>query len=219
VVEVKFCGLTRPEDAALAVELGAAYAGVIFAGGQREVSADRAAEVLAPTLGTRTRRVGVMAAQSVDEMLEIAATARLDILQLSYGADTARRIGLRGRFDGALWGVSHVRPDAARSDIDPLAWMSEGIAGFVLDAAVAGRLGGTGVALDWGAVAPEVRRLRQHGQVVLAGGLTPANVAQAVREAAPDVVDVSSGVERVPGIKDPDRMRAFIEAARATEVR
>lgn len=219
MVEVKFCGLTRPEDAELAVALGAAYAGVIFAGGPREVTPARAAEVLAPTAGTRTLRVGVMGAQSVDEMLAIADAARLDVLQLSYSVDPAQRIGLRCRFGGALWGVSHVRPNAARADTDPAAWMSEGVSGIVLDAAVAGRLGGTGVALDWAAVAPEVLRLRTFGRVVLAGGLRPENVEQAVRVAAPDVVDVSSGVERAPGIKDPDRMRAFVAAARRTEVR
>jgi phosphoribosylanthranilate isomerase len=74
------------------------------------------------------------------------------------------------------------------------------------------------VALDWRALAPSVQELRQGGRVVLAGGLTPENVAGAVALVAPDVVDVSSGVESAPGIKDPQRMRAFASAVRGHEV-
>lgn len=164
MIDIKFCGLTRPEDTELAVALGAAYVGVIFAGGPRELTPARAAEVLAPTSGAPTKRVGVVAAQPVDELLAIAERAQLDVLQLSYGADTAQRIGLRSRFGGALWGVTHVRPDAARPDTDPALWVADGLTGIVLDTAVAGRLGGTGVALDWAAVAPEVQRLRGWGR-------------------------------------------------------
>jgi phosphoribosylanthranilate isomerase len=217
VVEIKFCGLTRAEDAVLAVELGASYAGVIFAGGPRLLSAASAATVLAPTLSTATRRVGVLGAQQPADALEIANIAGLDVLQMSYGGDRERRVGLRNIFRGALWAVVHVRPGAARSADDPLHWFDDGIDALVLDAAVPGQLGGTGVALDWAALAPEVDRLQQRGRVVLAGGLRPSNVAQAVALSGVEVVDVSSGVEVAPGVKDPELMRAFAKATRVHE--
>ena len=84
---------------------------------------------------------------------------------------------------------------------------------LLLDAAVDRQLGGTGVALDWDALHLAVQGVRRGGlRVVLAGGLRPETVASAVRLAQPDVVDVSSGVESAPGIKDHDRMRAFAHA-------
>ena len=97
-----------------------------------------------------------------------------------------------------------------------LAWTEElfHVADAVLlDARVKGRLGGTGVALEWGMLADSVAALRGRTPVVLAGGLNPGNVAEAVRLLAPDVVDVSSGVESSPGIKDYAKMKAFFDAA------
>lgn len=217
MVEFKFCGLTRAHDAAQAVALGASFAGVIFAGGPRLVTSAQAREVFAPLAGTTVRRVGVFAAQPLSEILRVADEVPLDVLQLSGGADRDTRVGLRARFGGAIWPVAHVRPGAARSEIDVLPWYDDGADAVLLDAAVAGQLGGTGVALSWAVLAPEVRRLQVRGRVVLAGGLRPENVAEAVRLAAPDVVDVSSGVESAPGHKDFDRMRAFADAVRAHE--
>ena len=82
----------------------------------------------------------------------------------------------------------------------------------VLDAKVPGRLGGTGTRFDWQSVTHDMAALRAKGLVVLAGGLTQDNISQALNELAPNVVDVSSGVEVAPGIKDPARMRAFMSA-------
>lgn len=217
MVEVKFCGLTRAADAAEAVALGAGYVGAIFAGGPRVLTPEAAREVLRPAAGTGARRVGVFGAQSTAEILRMTSVAELDIVQLSYGGSAELRIGLRAAFSGGVWAVAHVA-DVAAVDA-AVAWFDDGIDVVVLDAAVAGKLGGTGVALDWAAVAPAVRRLRERGRVVLAGGLRPENVAAALDVVAVDIVDVSSGVESAPGIKDPSRMRAFAEAVRAHEVR
>jgi phosphoribosylanthranilate isomerase len=218
VVEVKFCGLTRAEDAAQLPALGAAYAGVIFAGGPRVQTPAQAAEVLRPLTGSGVRRVGVFGAQALHEMLDTADLVALDVLQLTAGVHHDILVALRARFHGEIWPVAHTAPGASRSAVDPINWYAEGAAAVVLDTAVAGKLGGTGVPLDWAALAPEVARLRAAGRVVLAGGLRPDNVAQAVRQAVPDVVDVSSGVERSPGVKDPEQMRAFASAVRACEV-
>lgn len=214
--EVKFCGLTREEDAAAAVSLKAGYVGAIFAGGPRELRPERAREVLRVAAGTATRRVGVFGAQEIEEIVRVASVAELDIVQLSYGESARHRIGLRTAFHGAVWAVVQVA-DAAAVEA-AAAWFEDGIEAVVLDAAVAGKLGGTGVTLDWQALAPAVRRLRQRGPVVLAGGLRPENVATALSAVAVDIVDVSSGVESAPGIKDPSRMRAFADAVRALEV-
>jgi phosphoribosylanthranilate isomerase len=88
---------------------------------------------------------------------------------------------------------------------------------LVLDAKVPGQLGGTGVALDWAALANDVsawRAAHPGVRLVLAGGLTPENVQRAIGLLGPDVVDVSSGVESAPGIKDPERLQAFVDAVR-----
>jgi phosphoribosylanthranilate isomerase len=191
---------------------------VILAGGPRLVSVPRAAEVFAPLRGTATRRVGVFGAQGVDEALEIADKLALDVIQFADGVANVRRIGLRERWAGALWQVAHTDPQSATAMADPAQWFASGADAIVLDAAVAGQLGGTGVALDWRALGPEVGRLRSFGRVVLAGGLRPENVARAVSLAAPDVVDVSSGVESAPGCKDHERMRAFAREACTHEV-
>ena len=219
MVEIKFCGLTRPEDAAQVAALGAQYAGVIFAGGPRERTPAQAREVLAPLDGSGVRRVGVFAAQSVDEIVATATVAQLDIVQLTYGAERTRRIGLRTSFRGEIWAVAHLRPADRAADASLAEWFEDGVDAIVLDAAVPGQLGGTGVALDWAALAPTVARLRQAGRVVLAGGLRPTNVGHALSQVAVDIVDVSSGVESAPGVKDPEQMRAFAAAVRAVEVR
>jgi phosphoribosylanthranilate isomerase len=218
VVEIKFCGLTRAQDAATAAELRAAYAGVIFAGGPRLVSPARAREVFAGLDDGPVQRVGVFGAQPVDTILEIARETALHVLQLAgeTGEDVIARIA-KG-FDGAIWPVLRVRPVGAGVPASGAALLAAGASAVVLDAAIEGRLGGTGVALDWRALAPSVQELRQGGRVVLAGGLTPENVAGAVALVAPDVVDVSSGVESAPGSKEPQRMRAFASAVRGHEV-
>ena len=208
---IKFCGLTRPEDAAHAASLGAAYLGVIFAGGPRLLTAERAAQVLGAAPGPR--RVGVVGAQSAEEIAEIAATAGLDVVQL-HGDPTADDVArVRARFGGQVWGV-------LRLDAPELPERAEGLFrtadAVLLDAKVAGHSGGgTGVALDWRALGPELDRFRGAAPLVLAGGLRPENVAEAIALVAPDVVDVASGVERAPGVKDHARMRGFADAVAA----
>lgn len=214
MVEVKFCGLTRPEDAATAVAVGGDYCGVIFAGGPRQLTPAQARQVFAAVTGTRVGRVGVFGPQGADEIARIVDALSLDVVQLHGGAPRDLLIALRQRGIPRVWPVAHVAPGQARVDDELATWFAEGADAVVLDAAVAGKLGGTGTALDWAALAPGIARWRAHGKVVLAGGLRPANVAEAVAVAAPDIVDVSSGVEVTPGVKDPERMRVFAAAAR-----
>ncbi len=219
MVEIKFCGLTRAEDVATAQQLGAAYLGVIFAGGPRLRTPEQARALFGGVPDGGPKRVGVFGAQSDAEILAVAESAGLDVLQLTYGAERERRIGLRSQFAGEIWAVAHVPPSASVPADTLRRWYDDGIDAIVLDAAVPGQLGGTGVRLSWTAIADDVAALRASGRVLLAGGLRPENVAEALAAVVVDAVDVSSGVESAPGIKDPERMRAFAAAVRAHEVR
>jgi phosphoribosylanthranilate isomerase len=206
VAEIKFCGLTRPADARFAGELGAAYLGVIFAGGPRMLSAERAAEVL-DGCTTGAQRVGVFGSATASEIGRIAREARLDVVQLHADPRADDVAAVRSVSAARVWAVVRVT-DALPADIDDLFGTADAV---LIDALVPGSLGGSGVAVDWEALRPELGT-RRSGRVVLAGGLTPDNVARAVAALRPDVVDVSSGVESAPGIKDHARMRAFAAA-------
>jgi phosphoribosylanthranilate isomerase len=214
VPAVKFCGLTQPEDARAAAAAGAAYAGVIFAGGPRLLSPARAAEVL-DAAGSAVRRVGVFGRVAAREIGETAGIAGLHIVQL-HGDPTAADVdAVRREFDGPVWAVLRVSGETLPPTASSLFRTADGV---VLDAHVPGALGGTGVALYWTALQNEVDRARAVGGalLVLAGGLRADNVVEAVRALTPDVVDVSSGVERAPGIKDPTLLRAFASAVRSS---
>lgn len=204
---VKFCGLRRPEDAATAVDLGAAYVGVIFAGGPRQVTVDEAIRVLSPTRG-RARAVGVFGAVSPDAIARVVSQVSLDVVQLSADPDAETVDAVRSVTSAEIWAA--VRCTAT---LPPLATTLFSHADAVLlDAKVDGQLGGTGRTIPWHDLAPALSRVRSGHRVVLAGGLTPENVGRAVEVMAPDVVDVSSGVESAPGVKDHERMRAFVAA-------
>jgi phosphoribosylanthranilate isomerase len=213
-VEVKFCGLTRPADARAAAELGARYLGVIFAGGPRNLEPSRAREVLdGAGTGAEVERVGVFGRVSPAIIAATVREARLDIVQL-HADPTVDEIRVIAETSGArVWAVVRVDGPLERDDLDDIWTASEAL---VLDSKTPGSLGGTGASFDWGAaqrtMRPRVARL------VVAGGLTPANVAQAIESLSPDVVDVSSGVESSPGIKDHARMADFVDAVRRAGV-
>ncbi len=215
VPDVKFCGLVRPVDAAYAAELGAAYAGVIFAGGPRTLSPEHAQTVLRE-IPAGVRKVGVFGAQTPANIIEIAEQLELDVLQVHGHPSTMDVAKIRRSFSGELWLVSRAAGATLPTEIVEQFDIADAV---VLDAFVAGRLGGTGVALPWNAVALELRAARRGRRLVLAGGLRPENVAEAIAALSPDVVDVSSGVELSPGVKDHALMRAFYDAVAATMVR
>ena len=215
-VEVKFCGLTRPEDARVAVESGAAYLGVIFAGGPRLVDAERAREILSAAADGEVRRVGVFGDQDDDEIARTADRAGLDVLQLHADPDAERVREVRARTGRTVWGVLRVAGSALP---DGAADLFDAADAVVVDAKVAGALGGTGARVDWSGVRDGLAKVRGDRPLVLAGGLGPEVVAEAIAALAPRVVDVSSGVERAPGIKDHERMRAFVAAVHAAGTR
>ena len=213
--EIKFCGLTRADDAREAVALGARYVGVIFASGPRRLTAERAAEVL-EAVPANVRRVGVFADTSADAILAVAESARLGAVQLHGEGDARLMDALRARFDGEIWSVLRVRDGRLPESAAELFAATDAV---LLDAHVPGKLGGTGVALPWEALVDDLVAIRNGGsgaRLVLAGGLKAENVGEAIRLLRPDVVDVSSGVETAPGIKDHARMRAFRDAVHAS---
>ncbi len=211
MADVKFCGLTRAEDARVAASLGAAYVGVVFAGGPRRLDAATARTVLDGAAGRGTaRRVGVFGTQSEDEIVQLAQAVRLDVMQLHDDASAALVSALRTRFAGQIWRVVRVRDDAMD---DALRVAADGVDAVLVETMVPGALGGTGATVDWETLASALERVGRPRRLILAGGLRAENVERAVGLVAPDVVDVSSGVESATGIKDHAMMRAFAEAA------
>lgn len=211
MADVKFCGLTRAVDAQVGGALGAAYLGVVFAGGPRQLDAASARLVLDGAHGQGTaRRVGVFGRQPAETISDDAATAGLDVVQLHASSDAAFVNAIRRKFGGEIWRVVRI-PDVA--DLAVLRVAGDGVDAVVIDALVPGMLGGAGVAVDWEGLASALDRTGRPRRLVLAGGLRPENVERAIGLVAPDVVDVSSGVESMLGIKDHARMRAFAEAA------
>lgn len=208
MVEVKICGLTRAVDAEFADAAGASYLGVIFAGGPRERLPAQAKETLA---GRRARKVGVFAAQPESEIADIAREVGLDVVQL-HGATTQERVqAVRAATGLEVWAVLRTPDGVLPDDAEDLADEADAL---VVDALVPGQLGGNGVALPWLALGESLDAMERGHRIVLAGGLTPDNVAEAIDYVSPSVVDVSSGVESAPGIKDHARVRAFITAAK-----
>lgn len=208
--DVKICGLTRAIDAEFADAAGASYLGVIFAGGPRERSA---AEARATLLGRRAHKVGVFANQSADEIASIADAVGLDVLQLHGGADRDRIAAVRAATGREIWVVVRTATGVLQGDAEELADASDAL---VIDALAPSGLGGTGVTIPWLQLGESLDAMHAGHRIVLAGGLTPENVSEAIEYVSPAIVDVSSGVESAPGIKDHQRIRAFVAAARAS---
>ena len=212
-VEVKVCGLTRAGDARAAAELGARYIGVIFAGGPRTLDAEAARQVLDGG-GVNVDRVGVFGDADAATIALAVGVAKLDVVQLHADPDAAKVRAIQETSGARVWAV--VRVDG-RLDAGELQALWKSADAVVLDSKVNGVLGGTGIAFDW-REAGRTTPLAREGRLVVAGGLTATNVGEAIETLSPDVVDVSSGVESSPGIKDHARIAGFIEAVRRTGV-
>jgi phosphoribosylanthranilate isomerase len=205
VTGVKICGLTEPAgfDAAVA---GAAdwVSFMFFPPSPRYVTAERAA-ALSGRSTAGPRRVGVFVEPDDQHVADVLARIRLDVLQLYVSAE--RAAALRIRFDRPVWRGVGIN---AAADL-PVA--AEAIDGFVIDAKApfdATRPGGNARTFDWGVLAGWSPKLPW----LLAGGLHPGNVAAAIAISGAPAVDVSSGVERAPGIKDPALIAQFMRAVR-----
>jgi phosphoribosylanthranilate isomerase len=204
-VKAKICGITRPGDAALAAAAGASYLGVVFAGGPRRVTVEQAARIAAA--GGSVPTFGVYGDQPVEDILRISDHARLAGAQLhgAYSRSDAAALRTRGL---EVWRVIRLATTAQLDLLEDAIHDSDAVH---VEALVPHVAGGSGIALELGLARAARTRLGGHA-MVLAGGLTPGSVAEAVALVRPEVVDVSSGVERLPGIKDPDKIARFLEA-------
>jgi phosphoribosylanthranilate isomerase len=229
-VRIKICGITRLDDALAAVAAGADALGFIFYSASPRHLDWEAAAAITRRLPPHVAAVGVLVNPTVGEVERAVLEAGVDTLQfhgdetpdfieglrLPAGGEGLSRVGGRsdrfapGRPGGpGIRTIKAVRMQGPESLV-PLTKYRTDL--WLLDSFAAGARGGTGERFEW-QWAVEAHRLG--GSIVLAGGLQPENVAAAVRAARPYGVDVSSGVETAPGVKDPDRIRAFISAARS----
>ena len=201
MTRVKICGLTRLQDAALAQDLGAWALGFIFyPKSKRFISADDAA-IIIPQL--KTQCFGVFVNQT-DEALTLAEKIPLKGLQL-HGDETPEECRkARAGFSGTL--IKALRPKTS-DDLKAIAGFKGTVDYILLDAPAEGHYGGSGQCGDWALV----KDAKTYGiPVILAGGLTPENISAAAKAGA-DALDLSSGVEAAPGIKDPDKLKALFK--------
>ena len=204
--------MTRPADASFASEIGASYIGAVFAPGPRQVTVESAREIFDSMGGAL--RVGVFGTNDVREIGRIADAVELDVVQLHADPTPDDVHAVRSSFGGDVWAALRIEGTHVPDVIEELVDAADGV---VLDAKSSDKLGGTGKTIPWHELAPEITRARTGSLLILAGGLTPQNVGIALRALAPDVVDVSSGVEQSPGIKDHQLMRDFADAVGGVE--
>jgi len=211
---IKVCGVTLADDAARVAAAGVDYIGLNFwPKSKRHLSPDRAPMIAAAARAAGALRVvGVFVDPEIDEILAVTAQVDLDVIQL-HGDETPEACA---KISGAVFrSVWKAIPVASSHDVERLdVWPVDAI---LLDAPTPGR-GGAGATFDW-QLAREARERHPARTIILAGGLDAANVATAIRAVEPAVVDVASGVEAAPGIKDAGKLAAFIAAVRTADHR
>ena len=200
-MRIKICGITRPGDAEQALALGADTIGCVFhAESARHVTAEIARDIQI-AVGNAGTLVGLFVDPTVDQVQAVLDRIDLDVLQF-HGQESPAFCEQFQR--------PYLKAVAMSADVDLSAVNKayESARGLLLDSAYEGQFGGTGQRFDWDWIDAGLEN-----RLMLAGGLSADNVGEAIRQVRPAAVDVSSGVERDKGIKDSDRMRAFIEAA------
>ncbi len=203
---VKICGITRTDDALAAARQGAHAVGFVFYAGSARHIAPRAAADIIRALPPFVTTVGLFVDAEPGEVAQVLAQVPLDLLQF-HGDESPEFC--RG------FGLPYIKAVRVRPGLDLLqyAQLHDAARGLLLDAYVEGTYGGTGTAFDWSSIPHELPR-----PVILSGGLNPANVTEAIRRVRPCAVDVSSGVETAPGIKDAGKIAAFFQGVRNADV-
>ncbi|MFC5437728.1 phosphoribosylanthranilate isomerase [Rhodanobacter umsongensis] len=205
MTRIKCCGMTRVEDALLAAHLGADAIGLVFtARSKRQVTIERAREIVA-ALPPLVSTVALFMDDEASLVRQVLEEVRPDLLQFHGSEKDAWCVQFGRPFMKAI-AMGEGAAALPRLRDYPHA------AGLLLDGHGYGEAGGSGKAFDWSLLPAGLAQ-----PVMLAGGLSPENVADAVRAIRPWAVDVASGVESAPGIKDPDKLAAFIHAVRATD--
>ncbi len=202
---IKICGITRLEDALLAAQLGVDAIGLVFAPSPRRVAPDQA-RIIAAAVPPFVTSVALFVNPTEAEVDAVLETVQPDLLQF-HGEESPDFCQAFGR---PYIKAARVRPGL---DLVEYAARHARARGLLLDAWTPDAHGGTGHRFDWSLIPPDLRL-----PVILAGGLEPGNVADAIRSVAPWAVDVSSGVEAAKGIKDAGKMHAFIQEVRNANV-
>jgi len=203
MIKIKICGITNIEDALLAAELGADALGFIFyPQSPRKVAPETAREIIAQ-LPPFVASVGVFVDEAAAVLKELAARVGLDWVQL-HGQESPEYCRSLGR--RVIKGF-RIKDENSLRELEPY---RDAVQAFLLDTYKKGQVGGTGEVFDWYLA----REAKKFGQIILAGGLTPENVGQAIAIALPAAVDAASGTEAEPGRKDPAKLRAFFKAIR-----
>jgi phosphoribosylanthranilate isomerase len=231
VTWVKICGITNLDDAQVAVDAGADALGFVFHESSPRKITPEAAGAITKRLASNVEKFGVFGGQFGDAAIEIACRAGLTAFQLypTFSAELCREVKAYAiscfphprkvfvAFPAASFVDGTWKADFSTLASEPRA---DGVFDTVLlDSGTQRQPGGTGKPFDWECSAPVVAELSKQVKVVIAGGLTPTNVADAIRILKPWGVDVSSGVEATPGKKDPHKVRAFVRAVRETDAK
>jgi len=201
MVRVKICGITNPTDARAAVRAGVDALGFNFARGPRKLSPERAKAIIAD-LPPFVTPVALFVDEAVEQIRHVCSFCGVTTVQL-HGSEWPGMVA-------KLHGLTVIKAFRVHTGYDLKRLHRYNVSAYLLDTYVPGKLGGTGESFRW----EIAREAKQYGPIIVAGGLTPENVADAVRAAQPYGVDVASGVETTPGIKDAKRMQAFVEAAK-----
>jgi phosphoribosylanthranilate isomerase len=211
---IKICANTSLGDAQLAAEAGADAVGFVFAPSPRRVTAEQAAKIVRQ-LPAALEKIGVFVDAGFDEIAATVEAAELTGVQLHFDAPADLAAQLRDRFGAKLRILGVVHFDSAA--VERLAAMASdaNIDALLVDSRTATAVGGTGQAYDWDAAGRAIFGADTKMKFVAAGGLTAENVAEAIATLRPWGVDVVSGVEAAPGRKDPAKVRAFVDHARA----
>ena len=200
---IKICGITRQADAQLAASLGVDAVGFVLAESPRKMEPHKVQDI-SLSLPPFVRTVGVFVDEDPEFVRQVAAFCGFDWVQL-HGNESP---GYCNALDFKPLKAIRVKD---RKSIETRAAYKGCVRGFVLDTYVKGQHGGTGKTFDW----TLAKEAKQYGPVILSGGLTPEDVREAINRVSPCGVDVSSGVESAPGIKDHEKMRRFVAEARA----
>jgi phosphoribosylanthranilate isomerase len=209
---VKICGTTNLEDAQLAVDAGADAVGFVFGPSRRQVTAEQVRPIT-PHLPDKIEKIGVFVNETPERIAEIVRIAGLTGVQLQGDEPPEEVAELRNlnllRVVKTVWASAGIGTLAQR-----IAAHRPNVDSILLDSGSVAVRGGTGTKFDWIEVAAQLRRVQNGTRIIVAGGLNTSNVATAIATLRPWGVDVATGVEREPGKKDSEKVRAFIAAAR-----
>jgi phosphoribosylanthranilate isomerase len=210
---IKICANTSLGDAMIAAEAGADAVGFVFAPSPRRVTAEQVAAIV-PELPAEIEKIGVFVDAALDEVTTTVETAGLTGVQLHSEVTADATAKLRARFGPRLRILRVVHFEAGAPERAAAAAQDVSVDAILVDSRTATAVGGTGKAYDWAEARRTIFGKADELKLIVAGGLTPENVAEAIATLHPWGVDVVSGVEAAPGRKDPAKVRAFIANAR-----